>query len=136
MAGMMSSTVMITRGYDAGSVRIGRDTGAAEDNASRASGPPRAHLRPSVEPPQSQLPDLLARPPLLAGGVAEIDHHVRPVNQVVVIDARVRGHDRDAVVGRRVEPDGREAGLGQLWHERVVVGDLCTGAAEEFDQLD
>src|SRR5919108_584888 len=56
--------------------------------------------------------------------------------EVVVVDGRVGGHDRDAVVSGRFELDGRKAGPGQLGHERVVVRDFGAGAAKELDQLD
>ena len=61
----------------------------------------------------------------------------RLLDELRVVDRRVRGGDHDRVVRRRVERDGLQAdavGLERR-HMGVVVGDRGAGGAEQLDQL-
>ena len=65
-----------------------------------------------------------------AGRVAEVDDDLRAADEVGVVDRRVGGDDRDAVVGLGLERrGGHPVELGDV---RVVVGDLGPGRAQQL----
>src|SRR5207302_4096859 len=83
-----------------------------------------------------QLPDFCVAAAVPAGGVPQVDDERGLVYEPVVVDRRVGGDDRNAVVRGGVERHRRQAVLGQLGDVRVVVGDLRAGVPQESDQLE
>ena len=73
--------------------------------------------------------------PFEPGRVPEVDDERRLLDELVVVDPRVRRDDDDAVDARRVERGRREPVLGQLADVRIVVRDVGALALQELDQL-
>src|SRR5712691_2704881 len=122
---------MSKRWKDAGRPRAG-STGPTEDAPARRSGRTRGREVPPVEP-YSQLPHFAVAGAVPTGCVPEVDHDLRALDQVVVVDGAVRCDDDDAVVALGRVVDGAHA--VELRDVRVVVRHLRAGLVQQLADL-